>query len=92
MKDTSYLKTATGKEYPCDFMGVAQGLVLYVKLKIDLYEVLDVFQNPEETQVLRWYGTNDNMVREETGFTGFGGFTLMEGYCPVRIRLDRKGE
>ena len=92
MKDTSYLKTATGKKYPCDFMGVAQGLVLYVKLKIDLYEVLDVFQNPEETQVLRWYGTNDNMVREETGFTGFGGFTLMDGYCPVRIRLDRKGD
>lgn len=82
-----YLKTATGKEYPCDFMGVAQGLVLYIKLKIDLYEALDVFQNPEETKVLTWYGANGDAVREETGFTSFGGFTMMSPPCPVRIRL-----
>lgn len=87
-----YLKTATGKEYPCDFMGVAQGLVLYIKLKIDLYEALDVFQNPEETETLIWYGANGKVVREEAGFTNFGGFTLMSGYCPVRIRLERKGD
>lgn len=84
------LRTATGKEYPCDFMGVAGEAALYVKVAIDLNEILEVFQNPEETIVLQWIGIDNNVVREEHGFTRFTGFSLMKGDCPVRIRLGRE--
>ena len=46
------LKTATGKEYICDFMGVANGMALYVQIKADLREVLDTFTNQNETETL----------------------------------------
>ena len=90
-------KTATGKSYPCDFMGVASDFgALYCKLQIDLFEVLNVFQNPEETSVLQWIDEDaledtDPVIRRETGFTVFGGFTIMHGDCPVRVRMLKGG-
>lgn len=88
----SLLKTATGKEYPCDFMGTANRIVLYMKCDISFQEALDVFQNPEETNVLQWIGKDNEVVREETGFTKFTGFDLMDGDCPVRIRMEKPVE
>lgn len=87
----NYLRTATGKEYACDFMGVAIGYdVLYVKLEIDLNEALTIFQNPEETEVLTWIDDRDgSTIRSETGYTDFGGFIIMRGKCPVRIRMQK---
>lgn len=83
-------RTAMGKEYPCDFMGVAPGLAtMFVTLEIDLVEALTVFQNPEETNTLEWLGDDGSVVREETGYTKFGGFTILDGDCPVRIRLQK---
>lgn len=86
------LRTATGKEYICDFMGIAIGMVLYVQLIIDLEEALTVFRNPEETSVLSWIGTNGEPVEIEEGFTEFGGFTIVGGQCPVRVRMLKKIE
>ena len=84
------LRTATGKEYPCDFMGIAPGLATcFVTLEIDLPEVLSVFQNPEETSELSWIGDEGNVVRTETGYTKFGGFTILDGDCPVRVRMQK---
>lgn len=84
------LRTATGKEYPCDFMGVANGFALYVNIKIDSYmELLEVFQDPSETEVLTWVGTSGEAVRIETGFTVFTGFDIIGGQCPVRIRMEK---
>ena len=89
-------KTATGKSYPCDFMGVASDFgALYLKLEIDLYECLQVFQNPEDTAVLQWIDPDteegEQVVREERGFTTFGGFTIMQDSCPVRVRMLKGG-
>ena len=88
--DNPILKTATGKEYPCDFMGTATKYVLYIVIDIDLNDILSIFQNPEETETLQWIGNGGELVREETGFTKFTGFTLMDnGGCHVRIRLEK---
>ena len=86
-------KTATGKSYPCDFMGVASDYgALYLKLQIDLYEVLQVFQDPEETATLIWFNEDTGeAVRTETGFTTFGGFTIMKDAYPVRVRMLKGG-
>lgn len=90
-------KTATGKSYPCDFMGVASDFgALYFKLQIDLFEVLNVFQDPEETSVLQWIDEDaaadaDPVIRTETGFTTFGGFVITSGDCPVRVRMLKGG-
>ena len=87
------LRTATGKEYICDFMGVANGgFVLYVQVAIDLYEALDIFQNAEETSTLSWIGTNGEAGRIEEGFTEFGGLSIERDPCPVRIRMLKKIE
>lgn len=86
------LRTATGKEYICSFMGVADGLVLYMQLAISLQEALDVFTNPEETAVLSWIGMNDEPVEVEEGFTEFGGFFITGDQCPVRVRMLKKIE
>lgn len=84
------LRTATGREYVCDFMGVASGMALYIKIKIDSYEeVLRVFQDPNETEILSWISEDGTAVREETGFTVFTGFDIMGGQCPVRIRMEK---
>ena len=90
----SILRTATGREYPCDFMGTANGgFVLYVRIKIDTYEeVLLVFQNPEETNTMSWIGEDGEIGRVETGFTVFTGFDNMGGPCPVRIRMEKPVE
>lgn len=85
------LKTATGKTYPCDFMGIATGYdVLYLKIEADPTEAVQVFLNPEETQTLVWFNEdNGENVRTETGYTAFGGLTILPGKCPVRIRMTR---
>lgn len=81
------LRTATGKEYICDFMGVANGMALYVQIKADLQEVLDTFTNQNETETLQWIGSSGDVVEEESGFTTFGGFMIVGGQCPVRVRM-----
>lgn len=86
------LRTATGKEYICNFMGVADGLALFVCLIINLSEILDVFTNPEETKILTWVGTNGEAVEVEENFTEFGGFYITGDQCPVRIRMLKKIE
>ena len=84
------LKTATGKEYPCDFMGIASGYeVLYVKVNMDLDEIMPIFQNPEETETLIWCDEDGTKIRSESGFTVFGGFTIMRGACPIQVRMMR---
>jgi hypothetical protein len=84
------LRTATGKEYRCDFMGVAEILVtLFVRVQIDLVEALTVFQNPEETVKLEWIGNNGEVIRTEEGFTKFVGLSVVKGDCPVRIQLEQ---
>lgn len=86
----SLLKTSTEKEYLCNFMGVASGSsALYIQISIDLHEALTVFQNPEETKTLQWIGDNGEIVREETGYTFFTGFSIVPGECPVRIRMQK---
>lgn len=86
------LRTATGKTYQCDFMGVATGYdALHIMLEIDLYEAVSVFQNPEETNTLVWYDDETGEdVRVEIGYTVFGGIFIMKGPCPVRIRLTKE--
>lgn len=86
----SFLRTATGKEYPCDFMGLANEFVLYVQVDMALEEVLTVFQNPEETNILYWIGDNGEVVREEHGFIVFTGFNIVSGDYPIRIRMTKK--
>lgn len=88
------LRLATGREYPCDFMGTTNGgFVLYVRIKIDTYEeLLQVFQNPEETNSMSWVNGDDIIGRVETGFTVFTGFDNMGGPCPVRIRMEKPVE
>ena len=86
------LRTATGKEYICNFMGVADGMVLYVQLLIDLQEALNVFTNPEETASLSWIGMDNEPVEVEEGFTQFGGFFITADQCPVRVRMLKKLE
>ena len=83
------LRTATGKEFYCNFMGVASSMVLYVKILLDLAEVLEIFQDPNETRILQWFSESGELVREERGFTIFKGFELDDGACPVRVRMDR---
>lgn len=90
MSVLSMLRTATGKTYPCNFMGVATGYTaLYVKVEIDLNELLAVFQDPNETEVLEWIGDSGCVVRTETGYTVFTGFDIMKGECPIRIRMEK---
>lgn len=84
------IKMATGKEYPCDFMGAASEFVLFVKVDIPLTNVLTVFQDPEETKVMQWVSDNGKVVRTESGFTEFTGFSIMRNGCPVRIRMAKK--
>lgn len=86
------LRTATGKEYICNFMGVADGMVLYVQLVIDLQEALNVFTDPEETKSLSWIGSNGEAVEVEEDFTQFGGFFITGDQCPVRVRMLKKIE
>ena len=86
------LRTASGKEYVCDFMGVANGVVLYVQLMIDYYELLNVFTLPEETNTLSWIGSSGDVIETEIGFTEFGGFTVVGGQCPIRLRMLKKIE
>ena len=88
----SILRTNKGREYPCTFMGVANAMTLYVQIMIDFYEAVEVFTNPEETEVLSWIGLNDEPIQIEEGFTEFGGFTVDEGDCPVQIRMLKKIE
>lgn len=83
------LKTATGKEYYCDFMGTASSIVLYVRIQIDLNELIEVFQNPEETRILQLVNEKDEVLREERLFIKLTEFTIVSGPCPVRIRLER---
>lgn len=85
------IRTATGKEFECDFMGVATGYdVLYLKLNAEPVEAMTVFMNPEETEMLAWHNTDTGEdVRIVSGYTLFGGLTIMEPPCPVRIRLTR---
>ena len=85
------VKTATGKTFECDFMGVATGYdVLYLKIEADPTEAVQVFLNPEETHMLSWFNEDTGEdVRTETGYTAFGGLTIMPGKCPVRIRMTR---
>ena len=83
------LRTATGRECPCDVMTSVNNTVLYVKIQMDLSETITVFQDPEETKVLQWIGDNGNILSEEKGYTKFVGITMMPGSCPVRVRLDK---
>ena len=85
------LRTATGKEYPCDFMGVATGYaVLFLKVDMDVTEAVQLFMNPEETETLVWCNKDTGEdVRTETGYTVFGGITIMQPPCPVRIRMTK---
>jgi len=83
------LRTATGKEYYCNFMGTASSVILYVRILIELNEMLEVFQNPEETRILQLVNEKDEVLREERLFTKLTEFTLVGGQCPVRIRLER---
>ena len=86
----AFLRTATGKEYPCDFMGLANEFILYVQVDMELGDVLTVFQNPEETRILYWIGDSGEPVRTESGFIVFTGFNLVSGDYPVRIRMTKK--
>lgn len=88
----SVLKTLTGKEYNCNFVGVSDNSVLYMQLEISFQEALNVFTDSNETAVLSWIGLNDNVIRKEEGFTEFGGFTITDGQCPVRVRMLKKIE
>ena len=84
------LRTATGKEYPCSFMGVGSRIVLFIVIDIDLNELLNVFQNSTETSVLQWIGDDGTIEREEIGYTKFIGFSLLDSSeCHVRIRLEK---
>lgn len=83
------LRTATGRECPCDVMGSVNDTVLYAKIQMELSEVIGVFQNPEETKVLQWIGDNGNVLLQEEGYTKFVGITMMAGPCSVRVRLDK---
>lgn len=83
------LRTATGKEFYCDFMGTANELVLYVKVDGDLHEILNTFQNPEETRILQHLTENGEVTREETMFTKFVEIHLMSDGCPIRIRMEK---
>lgn len=82
-----FLRTAQGTECECDFMGTNNNYSLYVKVSMDLNDVLSVFQNPEETKVLQWVGDTGDIVRTETGFTKFNSLTIMGGKCPVRVNM-----
>lgn len=84
------LRTATGKLYCCDFMGVANNAILYVTVDMDAEEVLQIFRNPEETSRLEWLNDSEEVVRSESGFTEFEGLTIMGGRCPIRVRMARK--
>lgn len=86
----AFLRTATGKEYPCDFMGLANEFILYVQVDMELGDVLTVFQNPEETRILYWVGDLGDIVRTEKGFIVFTGFNIVSGEYPVRIRMTKK--
>ena len=86
------LKTATGKEYVCNFMGVANGLVLYIQIAIDLQEAITIFTNPDETNTLSWYDLQGLLIETEHGFTEFGGIFIEGGQCPIQIRLLKKLE
>ena len=83
------LRTATGKEIPCDFMAKADDLILYVKVQMDLVEAMKLFQNPEETKVLEWINDNGEAVHCDTGFIKFSEIHIMTGACPVRIRMEK---
>ena len=86
----SVLRTATDKEYNCNFMGVSDGMVLYAQLDISLQDALNIFTDAEETNVLFWIGLNDEVIQEEEGFTEFGGFAVVGGSCPVRVRMLKR--
>lgn len=84
------IRTAKGKEYPCDFMGVGSRHVLFIVIDIDLLELLSVFQDAEETRLLQWVGDSGSVGREEEGYTKFVGFTLLDGDgCKIRVRMER---
>lgn len=84
------LKTATGKEYYCDFFAIAVGYEsLWLKVQIDPVEALTVFQNPEETMILEWYGENGDLLKRELAYTRLTGISFVNGKCPVRINLKR---
>lgn len=87
----TFVRTATGKQFPCDFMGIASGYdVLYLKLDMEIPEAVSIFMNPEETETLAWYDdASGEDVRTVSGYTEFGGVTIMQPPCPVRIRMTR---
>lgn len=86
----AFLRTATGKEYPSDFMGLANEFVLYLQVDMELTEVLRIFQDPEETRTLYLINDLGETLRTETGFIVFTGFNLIRGEYPVRIRMTKK--
>ena len=83
------LRTASGNEYYCDFMGKASPLVLYIKVEMSFDEASRLFQNPEETKHFQWYDEDGTLLGDEWYFTKFTQITIMEGPCPMRIRLER---
>lgn len=84
------IRTATGKEYPCDILGVANGYALYAQVRMDMQEVLNIFQDENETKELSWINDQGDPVRTEYGFTVFGGFQIVEGNYPIRVRMTKK--
>ena len=81
------LKTATGREYYCSFM-IRKDQNVYMRLLIEPAEVLQVFQNPEETRELQWLNEDGSVILEARHFTKFTELMIENGPCPVRVRMD----
>lgn len=88
------IRTATNKEFLCNAMGSPRPNALIFKINIDLPVLFEIFQNPDETSTLRWVDKNEgyeeDVVREESGFTKFSSFTMTgDSECPYRIRMEK---
>lgn len=85
--------TATGKEFPCNFFGIASAGVVIADLDVDLITAAKVFSNKSETEEIHYIYDNNGEEADRVvkGFTSLLSVSNLYGETiGVRVMLQRQ--